>query len=226
MKHLFLLLTIFVFSALTFAQTETLTNKDIVLMTQSGLGKDLIIKKIKDSGGKYDVSAQNLIDLKKAGVDDSVIESMMEKAAAPAVKADAQYSDSQPTFSGNYSGKYEPVSKERIVLSPQEALQNAKTIAITKSSLNPSRQALEKALFKRKDWQKYKLNIVRLKEDADLYIEIGRIPLTILTHRYVFRIYDRQSGTVITAGETTSWGSLAENLAREIMQKLDSVSEN
>lgn len=226
MKHLFLLLTIFVFSALTFAQTETLTNKDIVLMTQSGLGKDLIIKKVKDSGGKYDVSAQNLIDLKKAGVDDSVIETMMEKAETPTVKTEAQYSDSQPTFSGNYSGKPEPVTKERIVLSPKEALQNAKTIAITKSSLNPSRQALEKALFKRKDWQKYKLNIVRLKEDADLYIEIGRVPLTILTHRYVFRIYDRQSGTVITAGETTSWGSLAENLAREITQKLESVSGN
>ena len=226
MKHFLLLIHIQILAITIFAQTEILTNKDVMLMTQSGLSKELIIRKVKEAGGKYDVSAQNLIDLKKAGVDDSVIESMMEKAETPTVKADAQYSDSQSTFSSNYSGKYEPVTKERIVLSPKEALQNAKTIAITKSSLNPSRQALEKALFKRKDWQKYKLNIVRLKEDADLYIEIGRVPLTILTHRYVFRIYDRQSGTVITAGETTSWGSLAENLAREITQKLDSVSGN
>ncbi len=224
MKHIFLLIITQILAIAIFAQTETLTNQDIILMTQAGLGKELIVKKIKDSGGKYDVSAQNLIDLKKAGVDDAVIATMLEKAQTPTVKTDPQYSDSQPAVSSNYSGSYKAVSTERIVLSPKEALQNAKTVAITKSSLNPSRQALEKALMKRKDWQKYKLNIVRLKEDADLYIEIGRIPLTWLTHRYVFRIYDRQSGTVITAGETTSWGNLSENLAREITQKLNSIN--
>lgn len=185
-------------------------------MTQAGLGNELIIKKIKDSAGNYDVSAQNLIDLKKAGVDDAVIETMMEKTQTPKVPTDARKPDNKAKF-------HSPISTERIVLSPKEALENARTVAITKSTLNPSRQALEKALIKRRDWQKYNLNIVRLKEDADLYIEIGRIPLTWLTHRYLFRIYDRRSGTVITAGETTSWGSLAENLAREITQKLDSV---
>ena len=222
MKHIFLIITTQILAITVFAQTEVLTNKDVILMTQAGLGKELIVKKIKDSDGKYDVSAQNLIDLKKSGVADSVIETMMEKAQTSA-KTNQQYSDSQPAVSSNFSGVNQAVSTERIVLSPKEALQNAKTVAITKSSLNPSRQALEKALLKRKDWQKYKLNIVRLKEDADLYIEIGRIPLTWLTHRYVFRIYDRRSGTVITAGETTSWGSLAENLAREITQKLNSI---
>ena len=115
---------------------------------------------------------------------------------------------------------------ERIVLSPKEALKNAKTIAITKSSLFPPRQELEKALLKRKDWKKYNFNIVRLKDDADLYIEIGRIPLTLISWRYVFRIYDRRSGTVLTAGETTAWGNLADNLAKKIMHKLNSVSTN
>jgi hypothetical protein len=223
MRYFFLLISAQILSAAIFAQTEILTNNQIVLMTQAGLGKELIIKKIKESAGKYDVSAQNLIELKKAGVDDSVIETMMEKAQTPAVKSDVQYSDSQPPVFGNYSSAPPNAALERIVLSPREALQRAKTVAITKSSLNPSRQALEKALLKRKGWQKYNLNIVRLKEDADLYIEIGRIPFSWLTHRYVFRIYDRQSGTVITAGETTSWGNLSENLAREITQKLDSV---
>lgn len=223
MRHISLLISAQILATAIFAQTEILTNNEVVLMTQAGLGKELIIKKIKESTGKYDVSAQNLIDLKKAGVDDSVIETMMEKAQTPVVKSGAQYSDSQPPISGNYSSTLQNISSERIVLSPKEALRKAKTVAITKSSLNPSRQALEKALFKRKDWQKYNLNIVRLKEDADLYIEIGRIPFSWLTHRYVFRIYDRQSGTVITAGETTSWGSLAENLAREIMQKLGTI---
>ena len=74
------------------------------------------------------------------------------------------------------------------------------------------------------NWQKYNLTLVRYKEEADLYVEIGFVPLSVITHRYVFRVYDRRSGTVICAGETTSWGSLAKNLAREITQKMDRVS--
>ncbi|HSK73117.1 MAG TPA: hypothetical protein VK892_15575 [Pyrinomonadaceae bacterium] len=229
MRHIFLLLTISIFSVSLFAQTETLTNKDVVLMTQAGLSSELIIRKVKDSAGNYDVSTQALIDLKKAGVADQVIALMMEKAEekrnAPPQKQEI-FSDSQTTVSINLPGAVDKISTERIVLSPKESLKNAKTVAIEKSTLNPSRQALEKALFKRADWRKYNLNIVRLKDDADLFIEIGRIPFTWLSHRYVFRIYDRKSGTVITAGETTSWGSLAENLAREITQKLNQVSGN
>jgi len=229
MKHILLMLTIFIFSAFAFAQTEILTNKEVVLMTQAGLSKDLIIRKVKDSKGNFDVSTPALIDLKKSGVADEVITILMEKAEGkrnvPPQKDEAS-SDSQTTVNINLSGAVDKTSTERIVLSPKESLKNAKTVAIEKSTLNPSRQALEKALFKRADWRKYNLNIVRLKEDADLFIEIGRIPFTWLSHRYVFRIYDRKSGTVITAGETTSWGSLAENLAREITQKLDQVSGN
>lgn len=208
-----------IFAVSVLAQTETLTNKDILLMTQAGLGKELIIKKINDSDGDYKVSVQNLIELKKAGVDDDVIKLMLEKA-----ENSKQNSNKDFTFTDNSQNFSEPPAIERIVLSPQEALKNAKTVAILKSSIYPSRQALEKALFKRKDWQKFNFNIVRLKEDADLYIEIGRIPLTLLSRRYVFRIYDRRSGTVLTAGETTSWGDLAGNLAREITQKLNTIA--
>jgi hypothetical protein len=203
------------------AQTETLNNQTIILMTQAGLGKDLIVRKINSANGRYEVSAQDLIALKKAGVDDDVIKLMLEKSEIAAQKTADQ--EKSCTFSDNTRTFFD--SSERIVLSPQEALKNAKTVAIKKSSLYPSRQSLEKALFKRKDWQKFNFNIVRLKEDADLYIEIGRIPLTLLSRRYVFRIYDRRSGTVLTAGETTSWGDLASNLAREITQKLNAVSQ-
>lgn len=204
------------------AQTETLTNDDVILLTQAGLGKDLIIKKISETTGDYRVSTRDLIELKKAGLDDEVIKLMMEKAVTDAPKTDPQAPDKDFTFSSGGVQNFSE-STERIVLSPKEALEKARTVAIQKSSVYPSRQALEKALLKRPDWRKYDLNIVRLKEDADLYIEIGRIPLTLLSRRYVFRVYDRRSGTVLTAGETTSWGDLAGNLAREITQKLNRI---
>ena len=235
MKSIFSILFLqIIFTLAVSAQTETLNNQDVILMVQAGLGKELIVKKINDSRGNYEVSAQNLIDLKKAGVDDEVIKLLMEKAEITAKQTAIQNQNKpetqvQETARTNFaavqnSAKSPPI--ERIVLSPKEALQNAKTIAITKSSLFPPRQELEKAILKRKDWKKYNLNIVRLKDDADLYIEIGRIPLTLISWRYVFRIYDRRSGTVLTAGETTAWGNLADNLAREITKKLERVSTN
>ena len=215
MNHILTLIFIFGFSFAVFAQTETLTNSEIILMTKSGLSGELIIRKIKDSSGNYDVSTQSLIDLKKAGVSDAVIALMMDKKDA----------NPQPTLENpqNYSDSDSTKSTAHIVLAPKEALLSAKTIAIEKSTLNPSRQALEKELLKRPDWQKLNLNLVRYKEGADLFIEIGFVPLSLITHRYVFRVYDNKSGTVIAAGETTSWGSLAENLARNISKSLSAV---
>lgn len=214
-----------IFISRIFAQTETLTNEEVILMTQAGLGKDLIIQKVKDSNGNYDVSARSLIEMKKAGVADEVIKIMLEKPKPVAPETAVQTTAKQGAESNAAQNISNPNSKtERIVLSAKEALKNSKTVAIVKTSAYPTRQELEKSLLKRKDWQKYNLNLVRLKDDADLYIEIGRIPLTLISWRYVFRIYERRSGTILAAGETTAWGNLAHNMAREITQKLNKIS--
>jgi len=161
-----------------------------------------------------------LIEMKKNGIDNTVINLMLEKAAQATsvntntTKPDSStlgYSDSQPV--NLFQNSPTPTS-------PKEALLNARTIALEKSSINPSRQALEKELLKRKEWAQFKINIVRYKEAADLYMEIGFVHFSIITHRYVWRVYDRRSGIIVAAGETTSWGSLAENIARDACKKL------
>lgn len=214
-----ILLFLFCLSGSGYAQKEVLTNSLVIEMSKAGLSKEIILQKVKSSNADYDASAAALIELKKAGVDDEIIAAILEKAE----KLPANSTSIAQGFSENQPAN-EVQTFDKAVTNPKESLLSAKTVAIEKSSLNPSRQALEKALFKRKEWQKYNLTLVRYKDAADGYIEIGRIPLTWLTHRYVFRIYDRRTGTIITAGETTSWGSLAENLAREITQKLDGVT--
>ncbi|MDQ2746776.1 MAG: hypothetical protein M3T96_05900 [Acidobacteriota bacterium] len=205
------------FSAAVFGQSEILTNRDVLLMAQNNLGEDLIIEKVRESKGAFDVSVNGLVNLKKAGVSDAVVAAMMEKSRVLREKADGSvaqsFSDGQPPIE----------SVPTIVKNPAEALRSAKTVHIEKSTINPSRQALEKELLKRADWQRLNLNIVRYKEGADLRVEIGFVPLSLITHRYVFRIYDNRSGTVIAAGETTSWGSLAKNLAREMSKKLSEL---
>jgi hypothetical protein len=212
-------LTLSLFFSVNAQSTDVLTNATVIEMSKIGLAKEIILKKINGSKNSFDVSADALIELKKAGVADEVIGLILEKAESKTVESNETpqgFSESLPSLEIK---QFTPS-----VVTAKEALVNAKTVALVKSSLNPSRQSLEKALFKRKEWQKYNLTLLRYKQEADIYIEIGRIPFSWITHRYVFRIYDRRSGTIITAGETTSWGSLAENLAREITQKMDTVS--
>jgi SH3-like domain-containing protein len=204
------------FSAAISAQTEILTNKDVVLMSKAGLSRELIIGKIKDTKSTFDVSVEGLINLKNEGVDDQIIQAMVDNSRAVREQNPQAGFGNQPVIE----------AVPTVLQQPADAVRQAKTIAIEKSTLHPSRQELEKELLKRRDWKSLNLNIVRYKEGADLRVEIGRVPFSILTHRYVFRVYDNRSGTVIAAGETTSWGSLAENLARHISVKLNEINQN
>ncbi|HVE59713.1 MAG TPA: hypothetical protein VNB22_23075 [Pyrinomonadaceae bacterium] len=217
-KHLTKFLLLIFLAVSIGAQTEILTNATVLEMSKIGLDKQIILKKINETQNNFDTSANALIELKKAGVADDVIALILEKSETK-IEPSNKLEGFSETLPNNEAKQFLPT-----VVNAKDALLNAKTVAIEKSSLNPSRQELEKALFKRKEWQKYNLTLTRYKKDADIYIEIGFVPLSWITHRYVFRIYDRRSGTIITAGETTSWGSLAEHLAREITQKMDTVS--
>ncbi|HEX6126764.1 MAG TPA: hypothetical protein VFZ23_15435 [Pyrinomonadaceae bacterium] len=193
------------------AQGETLTNQNIIEMSRVGLSTDLMVKKITSARTAFVVTVDALIELKKAGVSDDVIAAMMERneKALPAEPEKEKLADLAPS-------ELAPPA----ILNAREAIAAAKTIAVGKSSLQPSRQALEKELMKRKDFQKLNLTILRYKEQADLFVDIGFVSGSWVTHRYVYRIYERRSGAVVAAGETTSWGSLAENLARHISKRL------
>lgn len=234
MSKLNLITIILLFSFAAFAQTEILTNSQVIELTKAGLSSQIILSKIAKSRVDFDISTNALIELKKSGVADEVIASMLEKAEANktysastniATPSNIVYSTDStllkalseitPKTQIQPSGKIQP---------PKEALASAKTIAFQKSSVQPSRQALEKELLKRRDFQALNLTIERYKESADLYVEIGYVSLSWVTHRYVYRIYDRRSGAVLAAGETTSWGSLAENLARHISKSLNKIA--
>ena len=199
------------------AQNEVLTNVEIVQMTKAGLNKEIIIEKIKSSVGQFDTSAKALIELKKENVDDEVIKLLLEtnklvreKVIKDSVQAQALVERQ------NYSN-------QKTAFSPLEALLNARTISLKKSSLQPSLPALEKELMKRPEWKDFNLTITADQSSTDLYIQVNFVHLSIITHRYTFRIYEANSGTVIAAGETTSWGSLAENLAKKIVKSLNNL---
>jgi hypothetical protein len=211
--------TIFIlcfFAVSIFAQTETLTNAEVIEMSESGLGKALILQKITSTNGKYDVSVKGLVELKKANVDDDIIQLMLEKAKT-------QPDVSKETIT-NQPNQANQISKpDRKTLSPKELLLSAKTMVISKSSINPSIASVEKQLLKRSEWNRINVAITEDNLNADLSLQIGFVHLSLITHRYTFRVYDRRTGILIAAGVTTSWGSLSANLARNIAQSLDKV---
>jgi hypothetical protein len=82
-----LIVTLFV-SALTHisygqSKPEILTNQTVVSLVKAGLDKSIIITTINNADGKFDVSTQGLLNLKKLGVPNEVIMVMVEKESAP-----------------------------------------------------------------------------------------------------------------------------------------------
>jgi hypothetical protein len=207
--RLLLILAFFTFNVL--AQIETLSNQDIIDMVEAGFSKALIIDKIKTSQGNYDTSTKALIELKKAQVDEEIIKFLM-------LKTPKKETVNSPLVSPLNSEKV--TSFEEDARNPTIILKNARTLSIKKTTLHPSIKALEKELLKRSEWKNLKMVIVQASSVSDLTIEISRVKFSLVTHRYTFRIVENKSGIVIAAGETTSWGSLAENLARNIAVNL------
>ena len=81
------------------AQTqEVLTNQKVIEMVKSGFSEDIIRTKIKTTKGSFDTSAAGLQNLKKSGVSDSVILSIMQKSAGMEVVANnnGDNTDSSP----------------------------------------------------------------------------------------------------------------------------------
>jgi len=75
------------------AQTQKpLTNADVLNMSKEGFDAGLIVKDIESNPTDFDVSPQALIDLKAAGVPQSVMEAMLAaRAAKPSAAVEASH---------------------------------------------------------------------------------------------------------------------------------------
>ena len=89
------------------AAAETLDNAAIVQLVEIGLGEEAIVAKINSTATQFDVSTEQMIALKNAGVPSSVIAAMIEKSNAPTVSDAASVSiDSPDPLVPHASGVY------------------------------------------------------------------------------------------------------------------------
>jgi len=82
--------------AQTAPQPESLTNAKIVSMVKAALPKAVIIKSIESKQSNFDTSTEALIALKKQGVSDDIITTMVSKVSVP-VTAKAEAVSPAPT---------------------------------------------------------------------------------------------------------------------------------
>ncbi|MEK7992817.1 MAG: hypothetical protein AAB403_03330 [Planctomycetota bacterium] len=62
---------------------------DVIQLVQAGLSEDLVIAKVKKNGKAFDLSTNQLLQLKKAGVSDNVIRALLDPSAELAPQAPA-----------------------------------------------------------------------------------------------------------------------------------------
>ena len=67
-------------AALSAPKLPTLTNADIIALKQAGFSDDLMILEITALGASYELGAKDLMELKKAGISESVMASMIESS--------------------------------------------------------------------------------------------------------------------------------------------------
>jgi hypothetical protein len=58
------------------AELQAMTNGDLIKMTQAGISPDLIVSTVRDRGGRFDLSPDQIIYLKQSGVSDPVIQAI------------------------------------------------------------------------------------------------------------------------------------------------------
>lgn len=112
------------------AAQEVLSNQTVLSLEGAGVGDQIIIAKIRSSATSFDVSTDQLIELKKHGISDNVISVMIEAAGKPVDVAAAGSSDSADPKAPHAPGIYmldESVMPPRMVRIDPAASSSMKT---------------------------------------------------------------------------------------------------
>jgi len=124
------------------AEPSLMNNETVLKMHRAGLGDDLILQTIATQPGRYDTTPDSLIALKQAGLSDSVLAAMTNKARrqitgppppepislAPVNEIGVYYKDA--------SGRWQPMESEPVHSKSSGWLKNTLSDGIVKTDMN------------------------------------------------------------------------------------------
>lgn len=84
------------------AAAEVLTNDDVVMLLEAGLGEEAVIAKIETSDGNFHTDTSTLLALRQKNVPSAVIAAMVKRSAAPVELSDSSPDPLAPHYPGLY----------------------------------------------------------------------------------------------------------------------------
>lgn len=112
-KIVVLLVSLFLIPAFRLAIAETITNDTIVTMVKAGLGEELISSKIKTSQNQFDVSTESILKLKREGVSENIIKTMLDVSTKSDTPEQITVPTVNPVESSGFGEKAPPIEKEQ-----------------------------------------------------------------------------------------------------------------
>jgi len=108
-------------------------------------------------------------------------------------------------------------------LSNNELLVRSRTIFVISDSVFVKKADMEKYLLRQKELEEYRLHVVQSKQDADLILQIKRIPFT---NNFPYSITDRVSSIVLMQGEIDAFPSkVPPQIAAALAEKLKEANK-
>src|SRR5215472_3603979 len=108
-------------------------------------------------------------------------------------------------------------------LSNNELLARSRTIFVISDSVFVKKADMEKYLLRQKELEEYRLHVVQSKQDADLILQIKRIPFT---NNFPYSITDRVSSIVLMQGEIDAFPSkVPPQIAAALAEKLKEANK-
>jgi hypothetical protein len=132
-----------------YSKPKLIGNDTILRMHTAGIGDDVLVQTIAMQPGHYDVNPDDLIDLKKQGLSDKVIEAMQQHTngasgfathpvptAASKLSAQAAGLDEIGVYYKGKTGEWIPLHTERVVFKQGGAAKSILTHNIIKQDMN------------------------------------------------------------------------------------------
>lgn len=98
---------IFFAAAVVVPAQEKMTNDEVISLAKAGLSPQIIIGKIRSSQTNFDLSTDQLIKLKQAGVNDDIVAAMLEAKSGKSIST----APSRDNTSSNSGDPNDPMSK-------------------------------------------------------------------------------------------------------------------
>ncbi len=129
-----------------------MTNDTVLRMHRAGLADDLILQTIAAQPGRYNTSPDTLIDLKQAGISDSILSAMTGKARHQITNTDTAVAEPSPVneigvYYRDSKGRWQPMESEVVHTKSSGWIKNTLSDGIIKTDMNGTVSGKESKLL-------------------------------------------------------------------------------